>query len=68
MNSMYEFPLFSPDDSEKSRGEDSLVIREDHIFTPSDNVYLKAETYKSVAGKLAKKLFVEKKSLQFRRS
>ena len=36
MNSLYEFPLFSPDDSEKSRGEDSLVIRADHIFTPSD--------------------------------
>ena len=43
------FPLFSPDSSEKSSNSDgaSLIIREDQIFTTSDNIYLKAEIYKT---------------------
>ena len=62
MNSLYEFPLFSLDSLEKSSTSDgaSLIIRGDKIFTPSENVYLKAETYKYVAGKIVKELFVEK--------
>ena len=56
---MYEFPLFS---QEKSSTSDvvTVIIQENKLFIPSDNVYRKAETYKSVAGKIAKELFVEK--------
>ena len=49
----YQFPQYYSDDGLGKSSCSSAQYTTDNIFAPSDNPYLKAEAYRSVAGKLA---------------
>ena len=57
MGDSYQFLQYYSDDDLGKSSCSSAQYTTDNIFAPSDNPYLKAEAYRSVAGKLAWELY-----------
>ena len=57
MGDSYQFPQYYSDNDLGKSSCRSAQYTTDNIFAPSDNPYLQAEAYRSVAGKLAWELY-----------